>query len=101
MTNFFEQFVARLWNRLRGRHRGAWQGGSFDLGFKVFDGETSRRRIGVSDTRRTTGTALFGKTGSGKSFLLRHFASQDIIADKGFAFFDPHGDAIPYLLRTI
>jgi DNA helicase HerA-like ATPase len=102
MTNFLEQFVARLWNRLRRRRPGAWhEGGNLDLGFRVLDEAPTRRRISLSNTRRTTGVALLGKTGSGKSSLLRYLAAQDISADRGFAFFDPHGDAIPYLLRTI
>jgi hypothetical protein len=45
--------------------------------------------------------AILGKTGSGKSFAMRHAAKQDIEAGRGFVFFDFHGDAIPFLLRTI
>ena len=102
MSSLFDQLIVRLWNRLRGRRRGAWQeGGSLDLGFKVHDEEISRRRISLTNTRRTMGVALLGKTGTGKSSLLRYLAAQDIAADRGFAFFDPHGDATPYLLRTI
>src|ERR1700689_4725628 len=102
MSSFFDTLIVRLWNRLRGRRRGAWQeGGTLDLGFKVHDEEITRRRVSLSNTRRTMHVALLGKTGSGKSSLLRYLAAQDIEADRGFAFFDPHGDAIPYLLRTI
>src|SRR5574337_1210757 len=45
--------------------------------------------------------AILGKTGSGKSFLLRHLAEQDIWGDRGFLYFDLHGDATPFLLGTI
>ena len=102
MIPSLDQTISWIWNRLRGRRRGAWQqDGSLDLGFLVRDEEVTRRRISLSNTRRTMHIALLGKTGSGKSSLLRYLAAQDIEADRGFAFFDPHGDAIPYLLRTI
>src|SRR5208337_2306220 len=70
MPSFFDQLIVRLWNRLRGRRRGAWQGGgTLDLGFQVLDEGITRRRISLSNTRRTMHVALLGKTGSGKSFL--------------------------------
>ncbi len=53
-------------------------------------------------TQRTQCTShVLGKTGSGKSSLLRHLSQQDIEADRGFLYFDLHGDATPFLLRTI
>src|SRR5205085_10236122 len=45
--------------------------------------------------------AILGKTGSGKSSFMRYAAEQDVDAGRGFVFFDFHGDAIPFLLRTI
>lgn len=45
--------------------------------------------------------AVLGKSGSGKSSLLKHMSQQDIEADRGFVYFDLHGDATPFLLRTI
>ncbi|MGH7936599.1 MAG: type IV secretory system conjugative DNA transfer family protein, partial [Chthoniobacterales bacterium] len=44
---------------------------------------------------------VLGKTGSGKSFLLRHFAQQDIAAGRGFVYFDLHGDATSFLAASI
>ena len=44
---------------------------------------------------------VLGKTGSGKSYLLRHMCEQDIEKDRGFVYFDLHGDATPFLLRRI
>ena len=71
------------------------------LGHKVSDEAVTKQRIGISHTRRTMHIAILGKTGSGKSFLLRHMAQQDIAAGRGFLYFDLHGDATPFLLRTI
>lgn len=100
--HFFEQLIAALWNRLRGRRRGAWnEQGSLELGLRVADGEVTRRRFAMSTTRRTMHIAVLGKTGSGKSSFLRYLAEQDIEADRGFAYFDLHGDATPFLLRAI
>src|SRR5436190_402302 len=97
-----EQLFAGFWNRLRRRQRGAWQeNGSLDLGFRVVDGQVSRRHVSMSNTRRTMHLAVLGKTGSGKSSFLRYLAEQDIEADRGFAYFDLHGDTTPLLLRAI
>lgn len=71
------------------------------LGFQVVEEEVTRRTIRLSQTRRTMHIAILGKTGSGKSSLLRSMAQQDIEAGRGFMYFDLHGDATPFLLRTI
>lgn len=102
MRNLIEQLIATIWNRLRGRERQAWhERGSFDLGYRVVDSHATRSHVGLSNTRRAMHIAILGKTGSGKSFLLRHMCAQDIEADRGFVYFDLHGDATPFLLRTI
>jgi energy-coupling factor transporter ATP-binding protein EcfA2 len=44
---------------------------------------------------------VLGKTGSGKSYLLRHMSQQDIEKDRGFIYFDLHGDATPFLMQVI
>jgi len=102
MTNLFEQLVAGIWNRLRGRGREArHEGGSLDLGFRVSDGQITRHHVTLSSARRAMHIAVLGKTGSGKSSLLRYLAAQDIVSDRGFLYFDLHGDTTPFLLRTI
>src|SRR5438552_16191348 len=102
MIRYLEQLIAALWNRLGRRQRGTWQeDGSLDLGFRVVDGQISRRHVSMSTTRRTMHIAVLGKTGSGKSSFLRYLAQQDIAADQGFLYFDLHGDATPFLLKTI
>jgi hypothetical protein len=44
---------------------------------------------------------VLGKTGSGKSYLLRYMSEQDIAKNRGFIYLDLHGDATPFLLRRI
>jgi hypothetical protein len=102
MIRFLEQLIAALWNRLRGRRGEArFEGGSLDLGSRVVDGQVTRSRVSMGTARRTTHIAVLGKTGSGKSSFLRYLAEQDIAADRGFLYFDLHGDATPLLMRTI
>jgi hypothetical protein len=102
MMHFIENIFAETWNRLRGRSREAWSERSgLDLGVSVRDGEATRRHVRLTNRQRTMHVAVLGKTGSGKSFFLRHLAEQDIAEDRGFLYFDLHGDAMPFLLRTI
>jgi hypothetical protein len=102
MITLIEQLVATLWNRLRRREREAWQETkSLDLGFRVVDGQVTRCNVGLSKARRAMHIAVLGKTGTGKSSFLRYLSQQDIEADRGFLYFDLHGDATPFLLRAI
>jgi hypothetical protein len=102
MIRFLEQLIVATWNRLMRRRRGAWnERGETNLGFKVVDEQVTRYRVPISNVRRTMHLAILGKTGSGKSSLLRHLAAQDVEADRGFVYFDIHGDATPFLLGTI
>jgi DNA helicase HerA-like ATPase len=101
MIRSVEQSVAAIWNDLRGQDRGVWsERGSLDLGYRVADGQATRSHISMSNTRRTMHVAVLGKTGSGKSSFLRYLAQQDIESDRGFLYFDLHGHATPFLLRT-
>ncbi|MCL4387305.1 type IV secretion system DNA-binding domain-containing protein, partial [Patescibacteria group bacterium] len=55
----------------------------------------------MTDDDRRRHTYIIGKTGVGKSELLKQMALQDINEGKGIAFVDPHGDAIEDILRLI
>ena len=101
MLHFFEKLVASIWNRLHGRRGKKQETRGATLGFLVADEAVTQRQVTISQTRRTMHVAVLGKTGSGKSFLLRHMAQQDIEAGRGFLYFDLHGDATPFLLRAI
>jgi len=102
MMSFFENLVAATWNRLVRRERGAWsEGAGLDLGFRVIDGRTTRSHVTLSAAARTRHQAVVGKTGTGKSFFLRHQIRQDIENDRGCFVFDFHGDITPFALRVI
>jgi hypothetical protein len=102
MIRFLEQLIAAIFNRLRGRRGEArFEGGSLDLGYRVVDDQVTRRHTSITTVRRAMHIAVLGKTGSGKSSFLRYLAEQDIARDRGFLYFDLHGDATPFLMRTI
>jgi hypothetical protein len=102
MANFFEHLVSSAWNRFKDRGKESRQEATgISLGFQVMDDAVSRRSYTLSCSRRTTHVAVLGKTGSGKSSLLRRMAQEDITAGRGFIWFDLHGDTTPFLLRAI
>src|SRR5579871_1927722 len=103
MANFLEELMSSIWNRLKEKRgkSGATENAGLSLGLRVVDDAASRHPYILSCARRTTHLAVLGKTGSGKSSLLRRMAQADIEAGRGFIWFDLHGDATPFLLRTI
>lgn len=102
MMQFLEELASRVWNTIqRWRTRPKSPEGGTDLGFHIADGETSRHRIRLTLVRRTMHIAILGKTGSGKSSLIRHLIRQDVEAGRGFVLFDVHGAMTPYALRVI
>src|ERR1700744_1623108 len=102
MANFLEHLLSSIWNRLTDRRKEAReQAAGISLGLQVLDDAATRRAYTLTCQTRTTHVAVLGKTGSGKSSLLRSMAQQDLAAGRGFIWFDLHGDATPFLLRTI
>ncbi|MEK7567124.1 MAG: CxxC-x17-CxxC domain-containing protein [Patescibacteria group bacterium] len=64
-----------------------------------FRGENKIFGIATSDRRQHT--YVVGKTGTGKSALIKNFAIQDINAGRGLCFVDPHGETVEELLEKI
>jgi hypothetical protein len=65
------------------------------LDISYFAETTSRRRFqrfGIKQLDRLSHVYMLGKTGVGKSSLLEVFARGDVMAGRGFALIDPHGD---------
>jgi len=60
-----------------------------------------RRSVYLSDSDRQRHMYIIGKTGTGKTELLKDLIMQDIRAGKGICYMDPHGDAIEDLLQMI
>lgn len=60
-----------------------------------------RTRFGIKTDDRRRHMYVIGKTGMGKSELLKTLAIQDIQNGKGLAFVDPHGDPVEDLLDHV
>jgi hypothetical protein len=59
------------------------------------------RPIFLSDYDRQRHMYIIGRTGVGKSELLKSLMLQDILAGRGLCFIDPHGDAAEEILGMI
>ena len=71
----------------------------FLLGINEFRGIKKEIRLGDNDRRRHV--YFIGQTGTGKSGLLERLAYQDMLAGRGFAFIDPHGDSAEKILGFV
>ncbi len=94
-------FLKRLFLAVRNRLSGERNRKNLSLGLRVKDERVTRRPIVLSTIQRTMHLAVIGKSGSGKSSFLKYMSQQDIEANRGFMYFDLHGDATLFLLRSI
>ena len=101
MNRWLEKLLARLWNRTASRRHLHVANRDLDLGMRTSDDEVSQRRVTIPQNRRAEHVAVLGKTGTGKSSLLRYLAKQDIESGRGFVYFDLHGDATPFLIGAV
>jgi len=69
------------------------------LGANEFRGEKKEIRLGTVDRRRHL--YMIGGTGVGKTGFLHNLAYQDMMDGRGFAFIDPHGDAVEELMAMV
>lgn len=69
------------------------------LGYNNFRG--TQKAIRLTDEDRRRHMYIIGQTGTGKSWLLKGLVLQDILAGRGLAFVDPHGDAAEEILGMI
>jgi hypothetical protein len=101
--------MIRLFKKLAGSLRRYWLGRKsyasrhrdLDIGLQVHDEQATRTYLTIPNNRRAEHIAILGKTGTGKSSLLRYLLKQDIAAGRGFACFDLHGDVTDFVLRTV
>ncbi|HLC91513.1 MAG TPA: type IV secretory system conjugative DNA transfer family protein, partial [Candidatus Saccharimonadales bacterium] len=69
------------------------------LGYNVFRGVKKPIRLSLEDRRRHM--YVVGQTGVGKSIFLENLALQDMLAGRGFAFVDPHGETVDRLVAMV
>jgi type IV secretory pathway TraG/TraD family ATPase VirD4 len=58
-------------------------------------------RFGVKQADRRFHMYVVGKTGTGKSTLLKTMVLQDVASGRGLALFDPHGDLVEEVLKHV
>jgi energy-coupling factor transporter ATP-binding protein EcfA2 len=96
--SFIENQLVNLFNRATAPTKKPLTGGLL-LGHIVGENGITQQPYYLPTVDRAKHIAILGKTGSGKSFLIRHLAQTDIRAGRGFLLFDLHGDLIPDLLK--
>jgi len=101
MNYLFEKTIARIWNRITSRRRPKRVIANLILGLKLLNEEVTSYRVGIDHAKRAEHIAILGKTGTGKSSLLRYLCKQDVEQRRGFVYFDLHGDATQFIIRTI
>jgi hypothetical protein len=95
--SFIEKIIIRIPRSLFGRRKLK----GLRLGFRITDGRVTRKEIVIPEHQRKEHIAILGKTGTGKSSLLRYLMSQDIASGNGFICIDLHGDLAPFVLSVI
>ena len=77
------------------------EGGSLDLGFRVSDEEITRRHVTLRITRRAMHMACLARPGAARVLPASHRRAGHRGRIEGSSYFDLHGDATPFLMRTI
>jgi hypothetical protein len=101
MKHFLEKLLTRFWNRIAAEKRRLPLATGLVLGSRVVDEASTAAKVVIPHSRRPTHIALLGRTGTGKSSLIRWFCEQDIRAGRGFFIFDVHGELMPAILSLI
>jgi len=69
--------------------------------FGITNFRDTQRRFGIKEDDRRRHFYVVGKTGMGKTEMLKNMAVQDIQGGNGVGFVDPHGEAAEELLQYI
>jgi hypothetical protein len=79
--------------------KSAQEGGQIELGFNSYRGV--KTPVWIKEADRQRHMYVMGKSGSGKSQLIARCAIQDIVAGRGVAVVDPHGDLVDHILANV
>jgi hypothetical protein len=91
--------VTTLWNRFV--NRAPPDASGIALGYRVGDGQVSRSRYILPHSRRAEHMVILGKTGTGKTSLIKSMLAHDIRNGHGFLCIDLHGDLGPFILGRV
>ena len=100
MSKILEGLITRVWNACADPKKSAPAVG-LSLGSEVCEGRITRIPVRLPHQKRAEHLVMIGRTGSGKSSLLRAMGAQDIRQRRGFLASDHHGDTTPSLLKFI
>jgi len=78
---------------------GQEDGGQVELGYNVYRGV--KTPVWIKEKDRQRHMYVMGKSGAGKSELIAKMAFQDIVAGRGVAVIDPHGDLVDQILANV
>jgi hypothetical protein len=101
MNRLFKHLARGFWQSRASRRAALARYRDLNVGLQVLDEQATRIHLTIPNNRRAEHIGILGKTGTGKSSLLRFLLKQDIVAGRGFACFDLHGDLTAFLLGTI
>jgi len=88
-----------LWNRLV--NRAPPDSSGIPLGYRVVDGQAGKARFHLPHHRRAEHLVILGKTGTGKTSLIKSMLARDVRDGRGFLAVDLHGDLTPFILGRI
>lgn len=88
-----------LWNRLV--NRAPPDSSGIPLGYRVVDGQVGKARFHLLHHRRAEHLVILGKTGTGKTSLIKSMLARDVRDGRGFLAVDLHGDLTPFILGRI
>ncbi len=103
MKNRLKKLASSLWNRRASQDKEglAAAARALDLGAKYSEDYATGGRLTIPQAKRAEHIAILGRTGSGKSSLVKYVAKQDIESGRGGVYLDLHGDATPFLIATV
>jgi hypothetical protein len=101
MIRLFKRLLTGIWRYCSSPQSYPSRYRDLDIGLQVRDEQATRTYLTIPNNRRAEHVGILGKTGMGKSSLLRFLLKQDIAAGRGFVCFDLHGDLTPFLLATV
>ncbi len=91
--------ATNLWNQWIGRAPPTRSG--ISLGLRVLDDQVSSKLYLLPLLRRTEHIVILGKTGTGKTSLIKSMLARDVRDGRGFLVIDLHGDLTPFILGRI
>jgi len=92
-------FAITVWNKWVNRAPPITAG--VRLGYRVVNGQVSRVRYLLPHYRRAEHLVIVGKTGTGKTSLIKSMLAADVRDGRGFLCVDLHGDLSPFILGRI